>query len=421
MYILKSVKIDNFRGRSSKCINFYKDINFLIGENGSGKTTILKIILGLLTANIRSLFSLPFGSTEIKLCSFKDKRLADIIIIAKRKNDSLEFSYQRGLQELKTIKIDSEETSSFRERFSFHERKFLFYPERLKIENYALLNRKKIIDFEEFIKKFVSFDDLSVDRLSFNSLDVRRERERDNSIDTVLEDVIGELVVYFKDLSLKASQKDNLLKETYITSLLVPQHPQSIRTPLSANIMKEKLTNILRTLGLYKQQKELAEFLNTYSNEEKKCHLSPDSIRMKKIIDVYDEVEKMKEEIFYPREIFLQVLNKLLKNKRIEYSESKEHEESLSIQQEGSSLKPIQLSSGEKHLLILLGKTLLQKNSPRIFIADEPEISLHIQWQRELVKAIRMLNKNAQIIFATHSPEIVAGYSEKLHNLSEMK
>lgn len=72
------------------------------------------------------------------------------------------------------------------------------------------------------------------------------------------------------------------------------------------------------------------------------------------------------------------------------------------------------LSSGEKQLLILLTETLLQQSQPYIFIADEPELSLHIEWQRNLVNSIRNLNPNAQIIFATHAPEIAANHSKKL-------
>lgn len=44
------------------------------------------------------------------------------------------------------------------------------------------------------------------------------------------------------------------------------------------------------------------------------------------------------------------------------------------------------LSSGEKQLFIILGETLLQQQETCIFMADEPELSLHVEWQAELVK-----------------------------------
>ena len=46
---------------------------------------------------------------------------------------------------------------------------------------------------------------------------------------------------------------------------------------------------------------------------------------------------------------------------------------------------------------------------------DEPEISLHIEWQNKLIEAIRSLNPNCQIIMTTHSPSIFAdGWEDKL-------
>ena len=84
------------------------------------------------------------------------------------------------------------------------------------------------------------------------------------------------------------------------------------------------------------------------------------------------------------------------------------------------SLPLSSLSSGEKQLLILLTETLLQQKQPYVFIADEPELSLHIEWQRNLIYSIRRLNPLAQIIFATHAPEIAGNYSNKLINMEKV-
>jgi len=64
------------------------------------------------------------------------------------------------------------------------------------------------------------------------------------------------------------------------------------------------------------------------------------------------------------------------------------------------------LSSGEKHILRILFEVMRVGESS--LIIDEPEISLHIDWQRELIKAIRELNPTLQLIVATHSPEVTA-------------
>lgn len=64
------------------------------------------------------------------------------------------------------------------------------------------------------------------------------------------------------------------------------------------------------------------------------------------------------------------------------------------------------LSAGEKHLLFILLHALMAEGSS--LLLDEPEMSMHIDWQRELLQAIKELNPRAQVIAATHSPEIMA-------------
>ena len=76
------------------------------------------------------------------------------------------------------------------------------------------------------------------------------------------------------------------------------------------------------------------------------------------------------------------------------------------------------LSSGEKQLLIQFMEMILQEGRNLIFIADEPELSLHLAWQEKLLETLRNLNENAQLIVATHSPDIVAGFSS---NVIDMK
>lgn len=74
-----------------------------------------------------------------------------------------------------------------------------------------------------------------------------------------------------------------------------------------------------------------------------------------------------------------------------------------------------QLSSGEKQLLLILFTVFLQKGNPFVLLMDEPEISLHITWQDELIDSIRKLNGNCQLILSTHSPNIFAmGWEDKI-------
>src|SRR5439155_4285047 len=69
------------------------------------------------------------------------------------------------------------------------------------------------------------------------------------------------------------------------------------------------------------------------------------------------------------------------------------------------------LSSGEQQIIILL--TYIAFSRGRIFVIDEPEISLHPRWQEEFLDGVRdLMRPETQLIIATHSPAIVGKYVE---------
>jgi predicted ATP-binding protein involved in virulence len=82
-------------------------------------------------------------------------------------------------------------------------------------------------------------------------------------------------------------------------------------------------------------------------------------------------------------------------------------ENELRFTQIGEVLLPYQLSSGEKQMLIILLTVLVEDNKPYVLFMDEPEVSLHLEWQKRLVDLCVELNPNVQIILTTHSPAIV--------------
>ena len=71
------------------------------------------------------------------------------------------------------------------------------------------------------------------------------------------------------------------------------------------------------------------------------------------------------------------------------------------------TITPYQLSSGEKQMLAILLTVLVENREPYALLMDEPEISLHIDWQQRLIDLIRQLNPHAQIILSTHSPALI--------------
>ena len=82
-------------------------------------------------------------------------------------------------------------------------------------------------------------------------------------------------------------------------------------------------------------------------------------------------------------------------------------ENEIRFSQIGETLVPYQLSSGEKQMLAILLTVLVEDNQPYVLFMDEPEVSLHIEWQKRLIDLCVELNPNVQIILTTHSPAVV--------------
>jgi predicted ATPase len=85
----------------------------------------------------------------------------------------------------------------------------------------------------------------------------------------------------------------------------------------------------------------------------------------------------------------------------------------------GESLEEQQLSSGEFHLLFLMVAALVTKRRGTVIAIDEPEMSMHLSWQRKLVPALVECASRAEplFIFATHSPDLAASFPNAMKEL----
>ena len=84
-------------------------------------------------------------------------------------------------------------------------------------------------------------------------------------------------------------------------------------------------------------------------------------------------------------------------------------------------LSPYVLSSGEKQMLLILLTVLTEDQQPYVLFMDEPEVSLHFEWQKRLIRMVRELNPNAQVILTTHSPAVILdGWEDHVTEVSEI-
>lgn len=136
--------------------------------------------------------------------------------------------------------------------------------------------------------------------------------------------------------------------------------------------------------------------------------------RFKKLRSLINDKEALKSETY-----FYETVNRLFQN--TEKQLNREDEKLSFITSENNNLHWSELSSGEKQFLIILMTVLCQDEKPSVLIMDEPEISLHLRWQYELIDIIRTLNPHCQLIMATHSPSIYGkGWRDKVKFIKQI-
>lgn len=94
---------------------------------------------------------------------------------------------------------------------------------------------------------------------------------------------------------------------------------------------------------------------------------------------------------------------------------------SLDFLQFGDKISAYMLSAGEKHILVILLTSLLRCGEHSVLFMDEPEASLHIEWQEKLITMIRELNPDIQLVLTTHSPAVIMhGWMDAVTEVSDI-
>ena len=87
----------------------------------------------------------------------------------------------------------------------------------------------------------------------------------------------------------------------------------------------------------------------------------------------------------------------------------------------GEPLALESLSSGEQHELVLLHELLFDVRPGSVILIDEPELSLHVTWQVDVLPDLLEIAKlsNLDFVLATHSPYITRDHDDLLVRLGE--
>lgn len=370
-----SLKTYGLRGGNDINTDFYDDINIITGRNGSGKTTALKLAWLIISGNLSlALNEIIFRKILLKtsLYSLSIDRRHDGKIL------SLEINGEEGIN-IKYKMISSSETVN---------KNLLFWEHNQEEEEANTLN--SAAEFLSHCGSSIFFPTFRRIEGGFSMTSTRIGssiyRRRSGS----------EVEEALNSLSAKLSKEEH----RFITSLSTYDVVQ---------LLLQKYANCTdqATTIQNKMSQEIIDSIKKYEDKEKSStHDTREEIRLiKSVKSKIEHIEKKREEIMKPIETVQSVVKQIFQHSGINIGGS------LNFGDAANAINSDQMSAGEKQLLSFICYNAFYKNS--VFIIDEPELSLHVDWQRTFFNILKKQNSSNQFIVATHSPFIYSKYPDR--------
>ena len=430
---LKIIKLHKYFNYN---VDFNNDVTFIYGSNGCGKTTILNITEYIITGNLYRLFEYEFESIVLKYEPIKS--IGDIREILIEKNSSnITVNFDGNTEKISRIE-------------GAHGR----FPEELDgiyLKQYSIL--KRIRDSFNYVylplnRKPILYDLFSVRNRNFRSHNHILKNDEEELGRYYFDQAINDVEILIKECYSRTSMmiskinndfRNKILKSSIevLSSFDTNEFVKQIASSSSISDIKKtkkSFIKIAREIELLSPDEEfiydkffqdyIDELMSIKDNKEMGIEIIAkfqDISRFKKIVSMAEEMETQKEQYLKPIELFLGTINDFIKTADDEKELKIDEYGNLYFQTIYSSDKiSVQnLSSGEKQLVIFFANLIfrVKGNSSGIFVVDEPEISLHLSWQKTFVEKALNINKNIQLIFATHSPELIGKYRNKTFRL----
>jgi len=402
-------------------------VTFIHGPNGCGKTTTLKMLASFFSwQEVGTLFEINFG----ELLIIYDNK--DEISVTKSMNGNENDDSQFPVLNI-TLKKESGET----ERFEISARQarkmpidevdeYLPFLNRVDIKEWVDRRNGEHLSYAEVLNKFAAklgrFETppewlqayqksnqicfIPAQRLfQLDAEDSFPHRSRlfsDNygMIDTIqlysdeLKNSISNTLTEFAAIS---QSRDRSFPDRLLSAPAIDLSDKDIKEQYKE--IENKIIKLMNA-GLIDEEKNI-------SLPEQKLEETE-----KKVLFLYlqDREEKLKvfDDIQNKIEVLMEIVGPKLRNKRFKVNR---HEGFVFETTNGEQdfLKPTVLSSGEQHQIVLFYELLFHSKEPSLFLIDEPEISLHVEWQRQFFNDVSKVANLAHhsFLIATHSPQII--------------
>lgn len=419
---LKTIKIIGLFGKYDYSIDFTNDICIWVSENGVGKTTILNIIVAILNADQKTLAEINFRRVEVTIGD--RKHIIDKTVIKKEylNNNIIESffeeirryipmnHYQRIVEEYKKYgKIRIEYLESLIYKYMYHEmgsygieKKWGYILRKLQEMQFGdfadiLYEIKSEIVEEPLFYPTYRRIEVSLDKVFLNSSS-RGSSELTKYVGFGMDDVKKRIGNLLDKMGQDANNSYIEMNGAIISDLLKSSSINELANSIP-QINRHKVEVIIKRIGEERIENidKLKQFVNGRVENPNEDFLK---FYLDKLVKIYDSQKAIDDKLTK----FANVCTKYLDGKKIVYDEAL-----LSINVYDSDDEIIDfddLSSGEKQIVSIFSKVYLDVTTSCIFIIDEPEISLSIEWQKQFLVDIYNSGKVGLLIATTHSPFI---------------
>lgn len=421
-------------------IDFNKDINIIIGKNGTGKTTLLKIIIAIFSKDYIYLSKVKFQ--YIKLTFQNDFNEVVSIVLSdyfvKKSNDNkievvdyrvsseeLNCDYVVSIRDDKLFELVREESKNGEEELLKIETPMFLGLDRRFVntkKNFHESARNFLFDFDDEVDRFKDEPLEAIKELILNVVSKNRSKLfsyntklRNNLLKIFLEEIPSDIKITEEFLVKLFSAKDKFNKiQDSIKNLMLSEQVISLinQRLFDYSLLTSDLKNKFDSLSsLQNTEAEIAQAVIDEISHEIRNGIE-DFIRLSKVLDALENFQIHHRDIFKKVNLFKKLVNNFFEGT----------DKSIHISGIGNLKVKINenlfdldiLSSGERQIIILIGNLIFNESvsKRKIFIIDEPELSLHIYWQEIFLNSLIEGSEDIQFIIATHSPSIVAEYSD---------